>query len=253
MSINIGRNLVAITGRPNGLKTPNTCWFPEVEQIEGREFIKIVSWMPAFSAFVKGDKRMYQAMCIARNEATTRAFQQHAGQDEDNPDALHVVRRGRKRQIVEVINQVIPASVKSEDGVDHTFMVVPEHRVDAVLRMELTHENVKLLTLKPLIDEEAVVFNPDIEENNVKWVGCRSMVACRYYDKSKTKWRTKSFTVTPSSNVAEYRERINRMAQACQGFFDLHHSEPSADESSTDDEAGGEHEPEAIMNSEGGA
>ena len=111
-------------------------------------------------------------------------------------------------------------------------MCVPEHRVDAALRIELTHDNVKLPTLKPKVETAAVAFEPNIEEDNVKWVGCRSMVTCGYYDNTKEKWRTKSFTVTPSDNSAEYKERANRMAQACQRFFDLHHSEPPANESS---------------------
>ena len=114
----------------------------------------------------------------------------------------------------------------------HTFMCVPEHRTDAGLRIELTHDNVKLFTLKPKVETEVVVFEPAISDSDVKWVCCRSMATCRYYDSTKTKWRTKSFTVTPSDNSEEYKERVNRMAQACQRFFDLHHSEPPANESS---------------------
>ena len=86
----------------------------------------------------------------------------------------------RKLQLIQLIDQAIPAKVTSEDGVEHTFMCVPEHRVDSMLRVELTHENVKLLTLKPRVEPEPIRFKPDIEEEHVKWVGCRSMVTCRY-------------------------------------------------------------------------
>ena len=248
MSITIGRNLVAITNKNGGIDAPNTCWFPQVEQIDGREFIKIVPYIPQFTVFVKNDKRMYQAMCNARNDATTAAFKQFDVVDGDNPYENHVVRKGRKRQLIELIDQAIPAKVTSEDGVEHTFMCVPEHRVDSMLRVELTHENVKLLTLKPRVEPEPIRFKPDIEEEHVKWVGCRSMVTCRYFDKSKGKRRMKSFTVPPSANYADYRERINRMAQACQVYFDAHHSDPAEAESND-----GEDDVPALADDEGNA
>ena len=95
MSISIGRSLVAITNKPNGLQSTHTCWFPQVEEVEGREVIKVVSYVPQFIAFVKNDRRMYQAMCVARNEATARAYASLAtATDGDNPDALPVVKKG---------------------------------------------------------------------------------------------------------------------------------------------------------------
>ena len=71
--VTVLRDVVAV-GKDVTRSKLHLCWFPEIVEVEGTQFVQIVSGEYRFKKFVNNDCRMYEAMVEARNEASVECM-----------------------------------------------------------------------------------------------------------------------------------------------------------------------------------
>ena len=223
----IQRNVVAVARNEEAAGQLHRCWFPTVEERSGRQFMTIVSGEYRFKKFIDNKMDMFDAIVKARSEAVEEALLNKFGESAD-PSMDRSLPNRRRAEMIDEIEDVLHASVQTDDGTNHKIYVLKPATDGSKLSIELTNENVDLLLMKPK-DAKVTNYVPSIGYENVKWCGARSSVYCKYYDADKTRTIRKSFPVTPSEDESVYQERVDSMAKLCNDFYQEKHTARSED------------------------
>ena len=102
------------------------------------------------------------------------------------------------RDLFDKLPEVITIHVKTQ-SLEHEVLVLPEWRIKAVLRLEITQTNLDLLLERPLA--ATAPWAPTIEQRDVHWRASRNSVACHFRDSYKEKWRLKCIGVEIKSDM----------------------------------------------------
>ena len=224
--VSIFRNVVGIAKNGEHATKINSCWFPDVAEVDGRQYALITVGDPRFKAFVDGKIQMHDLMVKRRNAAIDAAlmekFLPKFGAAED-PDATRCLPKRKRRAMADELPNVLTAEVKTSEGHEYDFRFLVVSGDNHRLSIELTNENMELLQAEPMLDDateddSAVSFQPTITHEHVKWNGKRSSVYCTYLDSEKRR-RTKSFHVVPCMDPKEFQREVDRMAQATADFY----------------------------------
>ena len=208
----------------------HSCWFPDVAEVDGRQYALITVGDPRFRAFVDNNTAMHDLLVKRRNAAIDVALMEKFGAAE-GPDATRCLPKRKRGEMTDELPNVLTAEVKTSEGheYDFRFLVVSadHHR----LSIELTNENMELLQAEPMLDDateddSAVSFQPTITHEHVKWNGKRSQVYCTYFDSEKRKRSRKHFPVVPCMGPEEFQGEVDRMAQIAADFYTANHVQP---------------------------
>ena len=227
--VSIFRGVTAIAKNGPQARKIHSCWFPDVAEVDGRQYARITVGDHRFRAFVDNNTAMHDLMVKRRNAAIDVALMEKFGAAED-PDATRCLPKRKRGEMTDELPNVLTAEVKTSEGheYDFRFLVVSadHHR----LSIELTNENMELLQAEPMLDDateddSAVSFQPTITHEHVKWNGKRSSVYCTYSDSDKRR-RTKNFPVVPCMDPKEFQGEVDRMAQMTADFYTANHAQP---------------------------
>ena len=190
------------------------------------EFITCDKQSAAFGRMLKRKFNMYDHMMALRNEATSKLMQdqvQHKAQERD-PDASQDSVKRPKREVKDEIAQFVTIQVKTSDEQYHSVKVLTSALSRNKLDIELTDDNITLLTRMPHVQPTP---KTKIGVKNVSWIAGRSCVRIRYYSESKGGWVFKSTPVDRSDNFDEYQARADAAAAELDKFFQDNHKPPA--------------------------
>ena len=169
---------------------------------------------------------MFEAMTAARNAAVRTAMAQTCGQVSEDPGAIAVLPTRWKREMVDEIANVLQATVRLIDGNECSFYCIATIRDSSVLKVELTNENMELLTKQPAVKTVGAdpVFEPAINDEHVYWRRAGSSLYCKYVCADSKKLRMKTFRVNPSPDPEVYQARVDAMIPAVKVFYGSQHT-----------------------------
>ena len=84
--VSIFRGVIAIAKNGPQARKIHSCWFPDVAEVDGRQYALITVGDPRFRAFVDNNTAMHDLMVKRRNAAIDVALMEKFGAAED-PDA----------------------------------------------------------------------------------------------------------------------------------------------------------------------
>ena len=119
--VSIFRSVVAIAkhGAPSDKK--HQCWFPDVAEVDGRQYARISLSDQRFKAFVDNKTAMHDLMVKRRNAAIDAALMEKFGTAGYEPHgALRMPKRKREEMTDELPN-VLTAEVKTTEGHEYEF------------------------------------------------------------------------------------------------------------------------------------
>ena len=147
-------------------------------------------------------------------------------EDDPNEENAHIDTTVRlpKRELIDRLPKFITIDVTTTSMVA-SVDVLPSWREQAVLQIEITQSNLDLLLEEP--PAEAAPWKPEIEQQDVRWVGTRNHVRCTYWDSKKLKWKYKSIRVEfPSGMDDEDKvDKVRRVVVELQEWHDRHHNQ----------------------------
>ena len=228
--VSIFGGVVAIAKNGTQATKIHSCWFPDVCEVEGRQYALINCGDHRFKAFVNNSTAMHDLMVKRRNAAIDDALMEKFGTAED-PDAARCLPKRKRVEMTDELPNVLTAEVKTSDGHEYEFRFLKVSADHHRLSIELTNENMELLQAEPTIDDDTQdeasdSFKPTITHEHVSWYGKRSQVYCNYYDAEKRKRARKSFRVVPCEDPEEFQGKVDSMAQIAADFYALNHSQP---------------------------
>ena len=234
--VSIYRSVVAVAKHNPPANSKHHCWFPEVAEVDGREYARINVSDPRFKAFVDNKRAMHDLIMKRRNAAIDTALKKKldtaaSGDLGYQPQgALRLPKRKREEMTDELPN-VLTAEVKTTEGHEYEVRCLMVSDARHHLSIELTNENMELLQADPRPDTDsnngvAPPFRPTITHANVKWNAKQSSVYCTYFDAAKGKRTRKSFRVVrgPSSCPVEFQKEVDSMAKVAADFHALNHA-----------------------------
>ena len=239
--VSIYRSVVAVAKYNAPANKKHHCWFPEVAEVDGREYARINLSDPRFKTFVDNKLAMHDLIMKRRNAAIdtalkakfdTAAYGYALGYQPQG--ALRLPKRKREEMTDELPN-VLTAVVKTTEGHEYDVRCLMVSAARHCLSIELTNENMELLQADPRPDTDsedgaAPPFRPTITHANVKWNATRSSVYCTYFDAEKAKQSKKSFRVVPgtSSCPVEFQRKVDSMAKVAADFYAANHRQTPA-------------------------
>ena len=146
---------------------------------------------------------------------------------EEDPNEEHPQNDGSlsmpKRELFDKLPPTLTINVTTTSMVA-SVDVLPSWRTQGVLQIEIAQTNLGWLLEEP--PAEPAPFRPELGQENVFWIGSRSMVQCRWWDSKKSKKRAKSIIVEFTSDMEEEAklDAINTAAAELQEFYDTHHN-----------------------------
>ena len=205
------RDVVAVSAEGVDHTKMHTAWFPETKKVGPRVFAVIVTGEHRFKQYVGGDTSMVNAMIQARNAAVRDAMIRNCSEAED-PSAEHVLPKRSRQEMIDHIPEVLTATVTKADGTAVTFRCLSHWSEGGKLSIELTEDNMRLLTEKPAAVPVENAFMPEITQPNVQWSSARRSVYCKYRSSETKKNQTKAMIVRSHEDEAVYQERVDAMA-----------------------------------------
>ena len=231
--VSIYRSVVAVHNPPANKK--HHCWFPEVAEVDGREYARINLSDPRFKAFVDNKLAMHDLIMKRRNAAIDSALKKKldtaaSGDLGYEPQGALRLPKRKREEVTDELPNVLTAEVKTTEGYEYEVRCLMVSDARHHLSIELTNENMELLQEDPRPDTDsdngAPPFRPTITHANVKWNAKQSSVYCTYFDAAKGKRTRKSFRVVrgPSSCPVEFQKEVDSMAKVAADFHALQHA-----------------------------
>eukprot|EP00959_Pyramimonas_sp_CCMP1952_P229776 4804113-Pyramimonas_sp.AAC.1 len=233
MSVKLDRGYTAVCiGDANERQTPFNSWMVKTETVDGVEVVKCNKQDKKFCSMLKGHFAMHDYLVKLRNKAADLLMHQadvandplaDDGDSDDGGAAEHRVPKRPRKDCIDDIPNLITLDVVYDGGARCSIRVVPEANPRRKLRMELTKENINLLTKQP-DDTSHDEFIPDLDGiEHVVWLTSRSSVQTTYYSETFGRWCTKSMKVRAGPDM---QERVTRAANSLAFFRSEHHHEP---------------------------
>ena len=223
----INRDVVAIG--PAGAKVAN-CWVAPTVEVDGMTFAEVVAGNYNFRKFVNGNCDMFKRVMAARLVAVDEAILVVHGA-RDDPEGELVLPNKPKSELLADVPEVVNAKVAKYDGTIHTCKVLKALHGKETLKFELTAANLQVLSDTPN-DEAPVVWQPEIDELNVKWNKTKHEVQVNYFDGKKR--RMKRAHVADGSNE-DVQAEAAKAARVLQEYHSQYHVE-DGDEQGEGDE-----------------
>jgi len=218
-------DVVYVTG---GGITNNVGWaIGPITMVGGKKFGDMCPKARGCKQFLGDNFKMMQYIKNRRNEKVYELMQALSLEDDPNEENARIDTTVRlpKRELIDRLPPFITIDVTTATIVA-SVDVLPTWRDVGVLQIEMTQSNLDLLLESP--PAETAPWKPEIEQQDVRWVGTRHHVRCRYWDSKLLKWRSKSTTVSglsPNMDDEAKQGKVRRVAVEVQEFFDAHHNQ----------------------------
>ena len=159
--VSIYRHVVAVAKVNAAANKKHYCWFPEVAEVDGREFASINLTGPRFKAFVGIKLAMHNLIMKRRNDAIDTALKEkfdtaaygYVGY-EPQGGPLRLPKRKRE-EMTDSLPNVLTAVVKTTEGHEYEFRCLMVSAGRHSLSIELTNENMDLLQADPRLDTDS--------------------------------------------------------------------------------------------------
>ena len=235
--VSIHRNVVGVAKHNASSKKKHLSWFPDVDEVDGRQYVLLNLGDPRFKAFIDHKPAMHDLIMKRRNDAIDAALKGkfdtaawgYIGY-EPQGGALRLPKRKRE-EMTDQLPNVLIAVVKTTEGHEYDVRCLMVSAARHQLSIELTNENMELLQADPdTVPEDApeAPYRPSITVENVKWNVTRKMVYCTYFDVEKKHLRKKSFRVLQNEDRVAFQRNVDTAAQEAANFYALNHHKTRA-------------------------
>ena len=233
--VSIFRGVVAIAKNGAQSNKIHQCWFPDVAEVEGRQYALITCGDHRFKAFVDNKTAMHDLMVKRRNAAIDAALMEKFGTAGYEPHGALRLPKRKREEMTDMLPNVLTVVVQTTEGLEYDVRCLVVSAPRHVLSIELTNENMELLQEDPKPDTDSEEgaprpFRPVITHANVKWNAARSSVYCTYFDAEKAKQSKKSFGVVPRTITCtvEFQSKVDSMAKVAADFYAANHRQTPA-------------------------
>ena len=179
----IHQDAVFVTG--GGIETGGWIINP-ITMVGGKKFGDITPRHYGCKQFLGDNFKMMRHVKKLRKKKVHELMLALSLEDDPNEDHAQIYDTVRmpKRELIDRLPKFITIDVTTTSMVA-SVDVLPTWREHAVLQIEITQPNLDLLLEEP--PAGPVPFKPEIEQQDVRWVGSRNCVRCTYWDSEKLK------------------------------------------------------------------